>query len=164
MFYHVSAVFARRRATGNCPDFGVFSFRRAELQLGHSGGASLQASAPESSGVKTPDWTALFVGTEVLTSFETRHECGFQIRAVPATSGCAVLEIHHSGNLDARGSPDKSFSKRGKWRKSRYECPDTDALRRGRATRLRYRERIRTPSRAYFPASPCTIANDFATC
>ena len=47
-------------------DFVLFG--RAELPLGRSRCVLLQVSAPEASGVKTPDQTILFVGTEVPTS------------------------------------------------------------------------------------------------
>ena len=57
-----------RLAAGNCPNLNIFIFRRVEHQLGLSGCVSLRASAPEASGVKTPDPTKLFVGTEVPTS------------------------------------------------------------------------------------------------
>jgi len=52
-----------------CPNLEVFDVWRAELQLGHSVRAWLGASAPEASGVKTPDQTQPFVGTKVPTSY-----------------------------------------------------------------------------------------------
>src|ERR1700722_11576862 len=55
-------------AAGNFHNLKMFVFRKAKLQLGRSGRVSLWASAPEASGVKTPDVTRLFVGTEVPTS------------------------------------------------------------------------------------------------
>ena len=58
-------------ANWHCPNFKVSGFRRAELQLGRLGYAKLRASAPEASGVKTPDQTTLFVGSEVPTSYGT---------------------------------------------------------------------------------------------
>src|SRR5579864_2965438 len=54
--------------TGRCPKLKALAFRRAELQLGHSGCVQLGALTPETSGVKALDPTTLLVGTEVLTS------------------------------------------------------------------------------------------------